>query len=149
MNILLVVDLQREFYEDSGNYERILNFVKTTKNYDKIYATRCSNSPDSPFMKYNNWEDCLDGVLPLEFNADTVFEKQTYGLSDYNQLDKSNHYDVIGYNTDACVLKIALDLFDKGYDFNVLTEYCYSSEGEEHHKNGVELLRRLMSDAII
>lgn len=148
MNILLVVDLQREFYEPSGNYERILNFVKTTKDYDKIIATRCRNSYDSPFYRYHNWFDCLNGVQPLDFNPDKIIEKVTYGLPNYNVLSKKNHYDVIGYNTDACVLKVAMDLFDKGYDFNVLTKYCYSSTGEAQHRSGIKLLRHLMSDAI-
>lgn len=147
--ILLVVDLQEEFYEKSGNFERILNFVKTTKDYDKIYATRCGNSYDSSFYKYHNWSACLHGVAPLPFNPDKIIDKTSYGLPDYRVLSKENHYDIIGYNTDACVLKIALDLFDKGYDFNVLTKYCYSSTSREQHISGVKLLKHLMSDAII
>lgn len=148
--ILLVVDLQSEFYENSGNFERILEFVNKAKEngYDAVFATRCYNSVESPFYVYHNWYDCLDGVQPLPFEPDVMLEKQTYGLSDYSVLDKANHYDVIGYNTDACVLKISMDLFDLGYDFTVLTDYCFSSSGEKQHKSGVELLRHLMTDAV-
>lgn len=148
MHILLVVDLQREFRDTDGQYERILNWVKTVKGYDKIIATKCLNSVDSPFVKYENWYDCIDSVCELEFQADKVIEKYGYGLIDYSKLSKTDTYDIVGFNTDACVLKVALDLFDRNYNFSVLTEYCYSSNGLEHHKYGVELLRRLMSKAI-
>lgn len=149
MKILLVVDLQKEFKDCDGEYERILNFVKTVKGYDRIIATKCLNSMDSPFVKYENWYDCIDKVEDLEFCPDVVIEKYGYGLSDYACLNKADNYDIIGFNTDACVLKIALDLFDKGYNFRVLTDYCYSSEGLDHHLNGVELLKRLISKAVV
>ena len=101
------------------------------------------------YVKYENWYDCIDKVEDLEFCPDVVIEKYGYGLSDYACLNKADNYDIIGFNTDACVLKIALDLFDKGYNFRVLTDYCYSSEGLDHHLNGVELLKRLISKAVV
>ena len=122
MHVLLVVDLQREFRDTDGQYERILNWVKTVKGYDKIIATKCLNSMDSPFVKYENWYDCIDSVCELEFQADKVIEKYGYGLIDYSKLSKTDTYDIVGFNTDACVLKIAMDLFDRNYDFKVLTE---------------------------
>lgn len=148
MRVLLVVDLQREFIDSEGQYERIVNWVKTVKGYDKVIATKCLNSKDSPFIKYENWYDCIDSVNELEFKADEVIEKYGYGLINYDKLSKNDTYDIVGFNTDACVLKVALDLFDRNYNFSVLTEYCYSSNGLEHHKYGVELLQRLMSKAI-
>ena len=148
MKILLAVDLQKEFMDKDGQYERILAFARSHTGYDRVYATVCKNSPDSPFVKYDNWHSCLDGVMPLEFNADRVFEKYAYGLPDYSLLDKDNEYHIIGFNTDACVLKVALDMFDRGYDIKVLTEYCYSSNGYDHHMNGVVLMQRLMSKAV-
>lgn len=148
MHVLLVVDLQREFRDIDGQYERILNWVKTVKGYDKIIATKCLNSMDSPFVKYENWYDCIDSVCELEFQADKVIEKYGYGLIDYSKLSKTDTYNIVGFNTDACVLKIAMDLFDRNYDFKVLTDFCYSSNGLEHHQYGVELLQRLMSKAI-
>lgn len=148
MHVLLVVDLQREFRDTDGQYERILNWVKTVKGYDKIIATKCLNSVDSPFVKYENWYDCIDSVCELEFQADKIIEKYSYGLIDYSKLSKTDTYDIVGFNTDACVLKIAMDLFDRNYDFKVLTNFCYSSNGLEHHQFGVTLLHRLLSKAV-
>lgn len=151
MKVLLVVDLQPEFRDKEGQYERILDFVKKAKlnGYDRVVATMCCNSPDSPFVKYNNWFDCLNGCMPLEFNSDKVIVKYSYGLPDYSRLSKNNTYDIIGFNTDACVLKIAMDMFDRSYDIRVLTKYCFSSSGLVQHKSGVKLLKHLMSDAVI
>ncbi len=149
MRVLLAVDLQREFDDGLGNFERICAFARARKGYDRVIATRCRNGPESPFVRYDNWYDCQGEILPLEFEADLVLDKYAYGLPDYSVLDRKDHYDIIGFNTDACVLKVALDLFDRGYDISVLTEYCFSSEGEEDHRYGVKLLRRLMSRAVI
>lgn len=148
MHVLLVVDLQPEFRDTDGRYERILDWVRTVEGYDRIIATKCLNSMNSPFVKYENWYDCIDSVCDLEFKADKVIEKYGYGIIDYSILNKIDTYDIVGFNTDACVLKIALDLFDRNYNFNILTEYCYSSNGLEHHQYGVELLCRLMGKAV-
>lgn len=151
MKVLLVVDLQKEFMDKEGQYQRILQFARNAKRngYDAVIATMCCNSKDSPFVKYNNWFDCLDGCQPLEFPADKVIKKYGYGISDYRVLSKQNKYDIIGFNTDACVLKIAMDMFDKSYDFRVLTKYCFSSSGSAQHKSGVKLIKHLLSDAVI
>lgn len=146
--VLLVVDLQPEFRDTDGRYEEILQFVKNCCGYDKVIATVCGNSEKSPFVKYNNWFECMGSHEPLEFEADDFVYKEGYGLADYDVLPKDSFYEIIGFNTDACVLKVALDLFDRGYDFCVLTEQCYSSNGAEHHARGVRLMRELMSDAI-
>lgn len=149
MKILLVVDLQPEFRDNDGEYERILEFVKTTKDYDKIIATQCFNFSDSAFIKYECWYDCQGKLKELEFRPYFIIAKSTYGLTDYTLLNKEWDYDIIGFNTDACVLKIALDMFDMGYNFRVLTQYCYSSEGLESHLRGKEVLKANLGKAFV
>ena len=153
MRVLLVVDLQKEFRDNSGNYERILNFVRTNTtsrtDYDLVIALKCSNDMKSAFVKYNAWKECLNGVEDLEFTPDVILHKTSYGLGGYNVLSKDNTYDIVGFNTDACVLKVALDLFDRCHDFRVLTKYCYSSSGHEWHEIGIKTMKHLMKDAII
>ena len=46
-------------------------------------------------------------------------------------------------------MKVALDLFDRGYAFHVLTDYCYSSTGEEEHRRGVAVLRDLLGQMVV
>ena len=147
--VLLVVDLQPEFKDSDGQYERIVDFVKEHKGYDRVIATKCINHPDGPYATYTDWTDCMGTCEELEFNANITIYKHGYGLDVYEMLDPKCEYDIIGFNTDACVLKVALDLFDRSYKFRVLKDYCYSSNGLGHHNFGVELLERLIPKAIV
>ncbi|MGN0107921.1 MAG: isochorismatase family protein [Hominilimicola sp.] len=151
MKILLVVDLQTEFADSDGEYERILKFVQEAienKAYNKVIATKCLNRENSNFVRYSNWGKMIDGAAKLEFTPDTVIEKISYGLTDYSMLPTDAHIDVVGYNTGACVLKVALDLFDRDYNFTVLSHYCYSSSGLEHHRRGLWTLKNLLENAV-
>ena len=149
MKVFLVVDLQTEFRDNDGQYERILEFVKTTKDYDKIIATQCFNLSSSPFIKYGCWYDCQGKVEDLEFTPYFILAKSTYGLTDYTLLDEEWEYDIIGFNTDGCVLKIAFDMFDKGYNFRVLSQYCYCSTGIEAHTFGKAVLKNNLGTAFV
>lgn len=152
MKILLTVDLQPEFADKDGKYEEILHFVQQSINnnsYDKIIATKCGNKENSNFVKYSNWSELMDNVSELDFKPDIIIKKISYGLLDYSFLPKDAEIDIIGYNTGACVLKVALDLFDREYNFKVLSRYCYSNNGLEHHKHGLWTLRNLMENAVI
>lgn len=151
MKILLVVDLQPEFADSDGEYGRILKFVQDAignKSYDKVIATKCVNRENSNFVRYSNWDELIEGASELAFVADEVIEKISYGLLDYSFLPKEAEIHVMGYNTGACVLKVALDLFDRDYNFKVLSEYCYSSSGLEHHERGLWTLRNLFENAV-
>lgn len=152
MKILFVIDLQPEFADRDGKYEKILDFVHSAiqnKDYDKVIATKCRNKENSNFVRYSNWYDMLNSAAELDFIPDITIEKIAYGLSDYSFLPKHAEIHVIGYNTGACVLKVALDLFDREYNFKVLSQYCYSCNGFEHHKHGLWTLNNLMENAII
>lgn len=153
MKILLAVDVQQEFNNDDKEYNKIVDYIKHAKEngYDAVYATVCGNTPDGSFVRYSNWTDCLDGVKPLDFTPDRSYFKTVYGLkeSDYLDMGKDNEYTVIGYNTGACVLKVCLDLFDLEYNFRVLTDYCYSSEGPIEHYHGVAVMHALFENAVL
>lgn len=153
MKILLVVDLQPEFKDKDNKYEEILDFVRTSIKdrvyYDKVIATKCLNKENSNFVRYSDWTDLISSVEDLEFTPDKVIEKIAYGLTDYSFLDKDDEIHIIGFNTGACVLKIALDLFDRDYNFKVLSKYCYSSNGLEHHNRGMWTLKHLIGNAVV
>ena len=153
MKILLVVDVQPEFNNDDKEYNKIVDYIKHAKEngYDAVYATVCGNKPDGSYVKYSNWTDLLDGTKPLDFKADRVYYKTVYGLkeSEYLDMGRDNEYTVIGYNTGACVLKVCLDLFDLEFNFRVLKDYCYSSDGAVAHYRGVSVMFNLFENAVI
>lgn len=148
--VLLVVDLQKEFMDHEGKYKEILEFVRNARDngYDAIYATMCVNQENGPYVRYGRWHDCMGAVEPLEFTPDKLLIKHGFGLDNYGVLDKDNHYTIVGFNTDACVLKVATDLFDRNYNFNVKLGYCYSSNGFDKHNRGVSIFNDLMPDAL-
>ena len=153
--VLVVVDLQKEFglVVDNEKYYEILDFVNHAKEngYDKVIGTVCKNRADSNFVKSGIWLDCVDKVEPLEFTPDITIDKYGYGLDSikYSKMNKKYEYHIIGYNTDACVLKVALDMFDRGFNVRVLIDKCYSSMGKEQHEIGVKILKDLMGNYVV
>lgn len=49
---------------------------------------------------------------------------------------------LVGIDTDMCVLKIALDIFDLGIEPIVLTDCCASTSGLQAHLAGLAVLSR-------
>lgn len=49
-----------------------------------------------------------------------------------------------GFDTDACVQKTALDLFENAYDVYVLKDYCMNSSSEELHNMIITNFKRLI-----
>ena len=127
--VLLVVDLQPEFVNDESRdaYKHVLDFVTHTKEYDQIIATRFVRG-NTNFKRYLDWEFTSE-PKNLEFHPDIIRDKTGYGLSDeqYLQLSRDYHYDIVGCETDACVYKLAMDLFDREFDFSVLYPYVFTS----------------------
>ena len=152
MNILLAVDVQSEFNNDNEHHLRIIDYIRRAKEngYDRVYATVCGNSPGGSFVRYSNWTDLIGGAKPLEFDADRVYYKDVYGLREREYLDmgRDNMFTVIGYNTGACVMKVCLDLFDLEFDFCILKDYCYSSDGAVAHYRGLSMLYNLIPNAV-
>lgn len=140
--VLLVIDLQPEF-ADKGkeNYLKLLEYIEShRREYAYIVATMfLKGNPNYP--KRLNW-DFTDKPQPLEFDANVILKKYGYGLLEhqYKWLDKKAHYDIIGCETDACVLKIAMDLFDREFNFNILPNYIYTN-GDDNEA-AIRILKR-------
>ena len=129
-NALLVVDLQLEFVTDEKTraaYQRVLKFVKEANSYDIVIATAFvrGNPNYKRLLNYNFPEN----PAPLEFACDRLIPKTGYGLTDmqYINFSRNYHYDIVGCETDACILKIAMDLFDREYSFSVLYPQVFTS----------------------
>ena len=63
------------------------------------------------------------------------------------QYIKENDIDKIylcGFDTDACVQKTAIDLFENNYNVFVLKDYCMSHKGVELHNIIINNLARLI-----
>ena len=81
--------------------------------------------------------------------ADVIIEKHGYSACCPEVLDILRAHDIkevhlAGVDTDCCVLKTAVDLFEENIRPIVLTEYCASDGGVESQKAGIKVLERLI-----
>ena len=57
--ILLVIDLQRQFKDDNGQYEMCLKYISEHKDkYDRIVGTIFRNTDNSMYEKKLDYSDC-------------------------------------------------------------------------------------------
>lgn len=141
MNILVVVDMQKGFINKNNEF-LIKNIEKLAKNanFDKIIATKFVNQKNSHYEKYLSYsamqigDECEFAVrLPEET---IVVQKTSYGfplkyLSHEEDLfEKGDTIYLCGTDTDACVLAIAYQLFDLGFEVKIVSDAIGSSAKE-------------------
>ncbi|MDQ2682969.1 MAG: cysteine hydrolase [Chloroflexota bacterium] len=152
---LLIVDVQNVFINDYTHHvpERILEQVERLDPAPIIF-TRFRNRPDGPYPRLLGWEDgmdepaceIVDALLDLA-SKNEVFDKPgTTGLPQElrEHLVRSGlgKIHIAGIDTDMCVLKTALDIFDLGIEPIVLTDCCASTAGLQAHFAALAVLAR-------
>ena len=71
-------------------------------------------------------------------------------MKDYIRENDISEIYLCGFDTDACIQKTAIDLFEQNYDVYVLKDYCMSHLGKETHDFHINNLARLIGkDRII
>lgn len=158
--ILLVIDLQKGFINNST--EHLLNILPGLIKFHKqksvpVIFTRFINNIDSSFVRLMNWHkfttsseiDITDELLPF---AEKVFDKHGIYSAFTNEFSKyieSNDIQKIylsGIATDGCILKTAVDCFERGIEPVIISEACASHGGEEIHNAGLTLLKRFIGE---
>ncbi len=154
-SLLLIVDVQRGFINDWT--DRIPGAVEVLQGgYAHVVATRFINPPGSPYRELIGWRRFAPGSEDTDFAFQpragaVIVEKSTYTCIDDAFLDRLDQWgadivDICGIATDNCVLKCAVDLFERGRVPRVLSQYCASHGGGACHEAGLMLLRRLIGD---
>lgn len=149
-NALIIVDLQPGFVRDDFTIVDDIRKHMYEHQYDWIISTVFKNSMYSSYVQYLNWTKLMDEEIPL-IPGDMTLVKHGYGLDkyDYQKLFRDFHYDVCGISTEACVSKVAMDLFDLGHDFSVLEWLCRSTGGSLVHNTAIEILTRNIGTAVV
>ncbi|MBE5805958.1 MAG: cysteine hydrolase [Clostridiales bacterium] len=156
--LLLVIDLQNDFINDNSRYvvEEIKKLVDS-KKYDNIIFTKFINDYESNWYKKLNYKGCLtqEGQdIPINTYKHLVIEKKIYSslndeLIEYINKNRIEEIHICGIDTECCVLKTALDLFEKNYNIKVLKEYCACTNGKEKHDNAINILTRCIGKSSI
>jgi nicotinamidase-related amidase len=152
---LLVVDVQVGFVNDFTRHvpPRIRQLVDSGA-YGPILFTRFINAPESPYQRLLKWHAMSDApeidlapeLAPLG-SPTTIFDKHGLTgipepLADYLREHRFNTCHVVGIDTDMCVLKVAMDIFDLGIEPIVLVDCCASTAGLQAHLAGLAILSR-------
>lgn len=149
--ILLVIDIQKQFKDKNGNYEKVVDFIQSNYNkYDKVIATYFKNKNDSFYENKLEWNGCKSASeKDIEFNIPnfTVYEKISYGFILPSLFDVE--IDIIGCDSDACVLATCFYLWDKEIEFKVLTDYIYTNSKTFSNEVVIELMKRNFGKCII
>ena len=157
--LLLVIDVQKDFINE--HTKQILPKIKEMINsnkFDLIAFTRFINYVDSIWYKKLNYKGCMtkDGQsIVIDTKNSKVFDKKIYTavndeLKEYIRENDISEIYLCGFDTDACVQKTAIDLFEQDYDVYVLKDYCMSHIGKETHDFYINNLARLIGkDKII
>jgi len=152
---LLVVDVQACFLNDFTQHipARIANLIERN-DHDPVYFTRFVNVEESPFRRFLGWEECaqppetrLSPRLVGYSAEERIFSKPGYAglpdsLAERLVRDGVRRIAVVGIDTDMCVLKVALDLFDLNIEPIVYVDCCASTSGLQSHLAGLAVLAR-------
>jgi nicotinamidase-related amidase len=152
---LLVVDVQRGFINEFTHHipARVVQLLRSGE-YDPVLVTRFVNVPDGPYWRFLDWQECagppqtdLAPELAPYVSADRIFSKAGLcglpaELATYLREHGLERVFIVGIDTDMCVLKIAMDLFDLGIEPIVITDCCASTAGLQAHLAGLAVLAR-------
>lgn len=150
---LLIVDVQNGFIRNSTRH--IPDLINDLQHeYRHVIATQFFNQEGSFYRSLVGWDrlkidtDEFDLAFNLRENALRVV-KPIYSCVDRRFLDhlmrtKIDRVDVCGIDTDICVTKCAVDLFEAGIEPVVLKDYCASTAGAEAHAFALKTLGRFI-----
>jgi len=152
---LLVVDVQQGFLNDFTRHipGRVASIIQEGV-HDEVLFTCFVNTPGSPYRRLLGWEACEgppDTLLAPELEQfaqpELVFRKEGMAgipdaLRERLRDSKTECVDLVGIDTDMCVLKCAMDLFDLGIEPVVLVDACASTAGLQAHLAGLAILGR-------
>jgi len=156
--LLLVIDVQNDFVnENTKEYVNKIQSLVNSNNYENVAFTKFINTEDSLWCKKLNYRGCMTKVgqdIVIDTKNYKVFEKIIYSalneeLKEYIVDKGIKEIYLCGFDTDACVQKTAIDLFESGYDVYVLKDYCMTHCGFEIHNMAIDNLKRLIGRSSI
>lgn len=159
-NTLIVVDMQKGFTisEQTVYLKEKIMCLLEQRIFDCVVATRFINKDNSVYERLLSWNQLKLNeeyalIEGLDKYVDYIEDKDIYTcvngdfvrrLCELNEGEYPEYVFIAGVDTDCCVLKIAVDLFEQNIRPIVLTNYCASNGGVESHKAGLLCMKRLI-----
>lgn len=142
MNCLVIIDVQKGLLVNDRIKKlphKIVELVEHNK-FDFVVTTQFKNRLGSQFDKLMGWYGMSD-TESQEIDSDIAeissmnFVKYGYSCftDEFEEFTRDNNIDKLyfaGLDIDACVLKSALDSFERCIESEVLINYCDTSSGD-------------------
>lgn len=158
-SVLVVIDAQNGFVTENSAHavEAIRDLVKRWEAAGgAVVFTRYLNYPGSPFERIINWKelhtspeiDIVDELDPYAARA-IVLDKGIYSLftDDGAALVREYRWTdlyICGLDTESCVLKTAVDAFERGLTPWIVADAVASHAGPVAHDAGLIVARRML-----
>lgn len=157
---LVIVDAQNGFVSDHSKHviPVIADLVSQWQaNGGDTIFTRYSNYPGSPFERLLSYTelrttpdtDIVDELLSYANRATSIIDKTIYSL--FNDAGSAVVRDhgwtdlyICGIDTECCVLKTAVDAFERNLTPWVIVDACASHSGLESHNAGLLVATNLI-----
>lgn len=152
--MLLVVDVQNGFLNEHSSHilpavERLVAEFECRKL--PIVYSKFINTPGGPFERLLNWYSVrerpeTDLHEAFATKAVVVIEKCFYSAltGQFVDLLEENLWDpivVCGISTESCVLKTAVDVFERDRTAIVVSDACASDHGQNMHRAGLSIIK--------
>lgn len=155
---LLIVDVQNGFINEKTKHIPAL-VEKLQCNYEFVIATRFINLPDSPYRRLIKWEHLSPNTEEIELafrpkEGTIIIDKYIYSCIDehFMLLLKEKGItvvDICGIDTDICVTKCAVDLFERNITPYVLKDYCATHADMDVQEAALVILARYIGKSQI
>lgn len=156
--VLVVVDMQNGFLGSRSSHVvgPVLALIdRLSTSGIPVVATRFISTPGSQWERWIDWHRLqaspeIDLVPEVEATATIVVDKPdlyTPFTDDFEDLVQRSHWTtmvICGVATDGCVLKTAVDAFERNIKPIVVADACASHAGEDVHNAGLMLARRFV-----
>lgn len=149
----MIIDVQNGFVSDKTK-DVLPNIERLMELFDGklVIASQFINKPGGPFDKIMGWhrlvtEPETDLIPFVSDKASLVIKKNIYSCctEQVKELLSEHKIDVVyiaGIDTDCCVLKTAIDLFEMNIRPIVVVDCSASNGGDESHKAALKVLER-------
>lgn len=152
MKYLVAVDIQPAFATTPIGqtiYNNCLNYIEVHRaDFDGIIAVVYENDGSNPNMERLIHYDKCKAPQEAVFTADKVVKHAGYFNFNLLHFEPEDEIVIIGFDTDACVLSTAFNVFDMGCNFKVYKDLCWSSGGKIMHLIGLTIMERNFGIAI-
>jgi len=154
--IVLVIDPQMGWLDrhTEPTIKRLHSFLLEDGILNKTIITVFYNNENSNFRRLLSWwkgftsEDDTEFIPGLKPSNVPIFKRNTYGMTErfWRKLELMNINNILitGFETDASVIKTAMDAFDRGISVWIVESLVASTYGKKGQEAGIAVAKKVL-----